>query len=89
MGTAVSRSPMAVDRKHVRKLDSPYTSTQARAVDPEKLNNDGSAVVLTVAKYATPRGEDINGRGVTPNWTVACAPGTDAVACLDAASAAR
>ena len=28
MGTAGSRSPMAVDRKHVRELDSPDTSAQ-------------------------------------------------------------
>ena len=46
---------------------------------------DGSAVVLTVAKYRTPNGDDINGKGVTPNLPVACAPGADAVVCLDAA----
>jgi len=46
---------------------------------------DKSAVVLTVAKYRTPQGEDINGRGVTPRLPVACTPGTDAVECLDKA----
>ena len=46
---------------------------------------DNSAVVLTVAKYRTPKGEDINGKGITPNLPVACAPRSDAVACLDAA----
>ena len=46
---------------------------------------DSSAVVLTVAKYRTPQGEDINGKGVTPNLKVACTPGMDAVECLDAA----
>ena len=46
---------------------------------------DGSAVVLTVAKYRTPRGSDINGKGVTPNLPVACEAGADAVACLEQA----
>jgi len=46
---------------------------------------DSSAVVLTVARYRTPQGEDINGKGVTPNLKVASAPGSDAVDCLDAA----
>ena len=48
---------------------------------------DNSAVVLTVAKYRTPRGNDINGKGLTPNLRSACAPGVDAVECLDSASA--
>jgi len=51
----------------------------------QRLSTDGGAVVLTVAKYRTPRNEDINGRGIAPDLPVACAPGTDAVACLDAA----
>jgi carboxyl-terminal processing protease len=46
---------------------------------------DSSAVVLTVAKYSTPRGEDVNGRGVAPDIAVACEPGSDAVGCLDKA----
>ena len=46
---------------------------------------DGSAVVLTVAKYRTPRGNDINGKGVTPNLSFSCETGADAVSCLDAA----
>ena len=46
---------------------------------------DSSAVVLTVAKYRTPQGDDINGKGVTPNVRAACAPGSAAVDCLDAA----
>ena len=46
---------------------------------------DNSAVVLTVAKYRTPKGDDINGKGVRPNLPITCAPGTDAVACLEAA----
>ena len=46
---------------------------------------DSSAVVLTVAKYRTPQGDDINGRGVRPDLPVECPPGADAVGCLDAA----
>ena len=53
----------------------------------QKLNTDASAVVLTVAKYRTPKGEDINGQGLKPNLVVACAPGQDAIECLDAAVA--
>lgn len=46
---------------------------------------DASAVVLTVAKYRTPRGEDINGRGVEPDIEVACEAGSDAVGCVNRA----
>jgi carboxyl-terminal processing protease len=46
---------------------------------------DASAVVLTVAKYKTPRGEDINGRGVAPDLAVACEAGSDAVKCVNKA----
>ena len=31
---------------------------------------DGSAVKYTVAKYFTPKGQDIHGKGVTPDQTV-------------------
>ena len=48
---------------------------------------DSSAVVLTVAKYRTPQGEDINGKGIMPTLAVACAPKTDAVQCLEQALA--
>eukprot|EP00900_Chrysochromulina_parva_P004806 jgi/Chrpa1/14326/Chrysochromulina_OHIO_Genome00022483-RA len=50
---------------------------------------DSSAVVLTVAKYRTPQGEDINGKGIVPALPVACAPKTDAVQCLEQALASR
>ena len=50
---------------------------------------DNSAVVLTVAKYRTPRGEDINGKGIMPDLPIACAPSADAVECLDLALQAR
>jgi len=50
---------------------------------------DSSAVVLTVAKYRTPQGEDINGKGIVPALPVACAPKTDAVQCLEQALAPR
>jgi len=46
---------------------------------------DASAVVLTVAKYKTPRGADINGKGVVPDIAVECPVGTSAVSCLNAA----
>lgn len=46
---------------------------------------DNSAVVLTVAKYRTPQGEDINGKGITPALPVECSAATEAVACLDLA----
>ncbi|KAL1507602.1 hypothetical protein AB1Y20_007221 [Prymnesium parvum] len=45
---------------------------------------DGSAVVLTVAKYRTPRGIDINGRGITPNLPIRCDTEADAAVCLQA-----
>lgn len=51
----------------------------------QKLSTDNSAVVLTVAKYRTPRGDDINGKGIIPKLPVKCVPGEDAVSCLDAA----
>ncbi|KOO27380.1 c-terminal processing peptidase-2 [Chrysochromulina tobinii] len=50
---------------------------------------DSSAVVLTVAKYRTPQGEDINGKGIVPALPVACASKTDAVQCLEQALASR
>ena len=51
----------------------------------QKLSTDGSAVVLTVAKYRTPQGDDINGKGLAPDLRVVCEPSMDAVDCLDAA----
>ena len=33
--------------------------------------DDGSAVVVTVARYQTPAGRDINKRGITPDFAVA------------------
>ena len=50
---------------------------------------DSSAVVLTVAKYRTPQGEDINGKGIVPALPAACEPGADAVQCLELALAAK
>lgn len=46
---------------------------------------DASAVVLTVAKYKTPRGLDINGKGIVPDISVPCDSDSDAIACLDRA----
>lgn len=65
-------------------LPSPRPAGKGLVQSIQKLT-DGSAVVLTVAKYRTPRGNDINGKGVTPNLSVTCETGADAVSCLDAA----
>ena len=47
------------------------------------LGNDGAdgAVAVTVAKYNTPKGDDINGRGVAADRTVACGLADKAAAC--------
>ena len=44
--------------------------------------SDGGAVVCTVAKYRTPSGDDINGRGIAVDVHLACPLDRDAAACL-------
>merc|ERR1719331_2191664 len=44
--------------------------------------SDGSAVVVTTARYQTPKRTDINKRGIEPNIARDCAPGTPALECL-------
>jgi len=38
---------------------------------------DGSALVVTVATYRTPLGNDINKVGIQPDVSVSCKPGDD------------
>jgi len=47
----------------------------------EKLE-DGSAVVVTIARYETPKHTDINKQGITPNVVKECPPPTPASECL-------
>lgn len=44
--------------------------------------SDGSAVVVTTARYQTPKRTDINKRGIEPNIARDCVPGTPALDCL-------
>ena len=78
----------ALQENRAAKVVGEQTYGKGLVQSIQKLT-DSSAVVLTVAKYRTPKGDDINGKGVTPNVAVACAPGADAVACLDAALAKK
>mmetsp|Transcript_48046 Transcript_48046/g.79584 ORF Transcript_48046/g.79584 Transcript_48046/m.79584 type:complete len:480 (+) Transcript_48046:44-1483(+) len=50
---------------------------------------DNSAVVLTVAKYRTPKGNDINGKGVKPDLPVLCSADTSPLVCLELAFSAN
>ena len=74
----------ALQENRAAKVVGEQTYGKGLVQSIQKLT-DGSAVVLTVAKYRTPRGTDINGKGVTPNLPVACEAGADAVACLEQA----
>ena len=74
----------ALQENRAAKVVGEQTYGKGLVQSIQKLT-DGSAVVLTVAKYRTPRGNDINGKGVTPNLSVTCETGADAVSCLDAA----
>jgi len=74
----------ALQENRAAKVVGEQTYGKGLVQSIQKLT-DGSAVVLTVAKYRTPRGNDINGKGVTPNLSVSCETGADAVSCLDAA----
>ena len=79
----------ALQQNRAAKVIGTRTYGKGLVQSIQKLSTDQSAVVLTVATYRTPNGDDINGKGVTPNVAVACAPGADAVACLDAALAKK
>ena len=43
---------------------------------------DGSAVVVTIAKYETPQRNDINRKGIFPQVEKECPPGEGAVTCI-------
>ena len=43
---------------------------------------DGSAVVVSIAKYETPNRSDINKKGISPQVLKECPPGEAAVACI-------
>ena len=47
----------------------------------EKLD-DGSAVVVTIARYETPKRNDINQRGIEVDVKKECPAGKAAVACV-------
>ena len=74
----------ALQENRAAKVVGEQTYGKGLVQSIQKLT-DGSAVVLTVAKYRTPQGDDINGRGVRPDLPVECPPSADAVGCLDAA----
>lgn len=75
----------ALQQNRAAKVVGEVTYGKGLVQSIQRLSTDGGAVVLTVAKYRTPRNDDINGRGIVPDLPVACAPASDAVACLDAA----
>lgn len=54
-------------------------------VQTVKPLTDGSAIKLTIAKYFTPKGQDIHGKGVTPDMVVEYDTDADVDTQLDAA----
>lgn len=60
----------------------PKTFGKAVIQTVEQLN-DGSAVVVTIAKYQTPKRTDINMRGIDVDTVRDCPPGGAAVACVE------
>lgn len=54
-------------------------------VQTVKPLTDGSAIKFTIAKYFTPKGQDIHGKGVTPNMVVEYDTDADVDTQLDAA----
>lgn len=54
-------------------------------VQTVKPLTDGSAIKFTIAKYFTPKGQDIHGKGVTPDMVVEYDTDTDVDTQLDAA----
>lgn len=44
--------------------------------------NDGSAVVVSIARYQTPKRADINQKGIAPQVKKECPPGEAAAACV-------
>ena len=48
--------------------------------------SDGSAVVVTTARYETPKKNNINKRGIEPNIVRDCPLGSPALECLGNAS---
>ena len=63
------------------KLVGKKTFGKAVIQTVEELD-DGSAVVVTIAKYQTPKKTDINMRGINVDLERDCPPGAAAVACL-------
>ena len=54
-------------------------------VQTDKPLTDGSAIKFTIAKYFTPKGQDIHGKGVTPDMVVEYDTDADVDTQLDAA----
>lgn len=54
-------------------------------VQTVKTLTDGSAIKFTIAKYFTPKGQDIHGKGVTPDMVVEYGTDADVDTQLDAA----
>ena len=54
-------------------------------VQTVKPLTDGSAIKFTIAKYFTPKGQDIHGKGVTPDMVVEYDTDADVDTQLDAA----
>jgi carboxyl-terminal processing protease len=60
----------ALRDNQVAKLVGTKTFGKASVQNVRRLN-DGSALLLTIAKYLTPNGEDINKKGIAPDIEVA------------------
>ena len=65
-------------------LVGPVPKTFGKAViqTVEQLD-DGSAVVVTIAKYQTPKRTDINQVGIAVDVQKECPKGAEAVACVE------
>jgi carboxyl-terminal processing protease len=59
----------ALRDNHVATLVGTRSFGKASVQNVRRLN-DGSAVLVTIAKYLTPNGEDINKKGISPNIEV-------------------
>ena len=60
---------------------APTTFGKAVIQSVEELT-DSSAVVVTIARYETPKRYDINKKGIPVDVPVECAKGTPAIECL-------
>ena len=66
------------------KLVGPTPKTFGKAViQTVEALNDGSAVVVTIAKYQTPKRTDINQKGIEVDLQKTCPLGKAAVACIE------